>query len=140
MNRLARQTYNHKNPSPPDNRTPLCSARIAEAQSTEYRGACHGNGCSMRGAVRAAIAALYNAPSNTNKERPHIRDLALAYKALPAAVFPPTGTKPVRPKALRAAFVASAHFFNGLLAKFFLELADLALETTLPRLFFVSLS
>merc|ERR1719408_885279 len=67
------------------------------------------------------------------------RDLALAYKALPCADFPPTAWKPLMPSSLRA--VITALFQRPMpLAYFFLAAADAALDTILPALFFVSLS
>merc|ERR1719401_1097084 len=66
---------------------------------------------------------------------------AFAYKALPAAVFPPTGVKPFTLRALRAALTAAAHaFIVLLLAKFFLPRADALLETIFPALFLVSMA
>merc|ERR1719401_849404 len=66
---------------------------------------------------------------------------AFAYKALPAAVFPPTGVKPFTLRALRAALTAAAHaFIVLLLAKFFLLCADALLETIFPALFLVSMA
>merc|ERR1711862_598268 len=74
------------------------------------------------------------------KTTPHSKDLALAYRALPAADLPPMATNPVTPRALRACFTALAHTLTLLLWYLFLESAERALETTLPFLFRMSFS
>merc|ERR1719226_445032 len=66
--------------------------------------------------------------------------LALAYKAFPCAVFPPTAQKPLMPNCLRANFTASHHFFNALCANAFLARADAALLTIFPLLLLVRVS
>eukprot|EP00413_Alexandrium_margalefii_P037975 CAMPEP_0204590578 /NCGR_PEP_ID=MMETSP0661-20131031/49870_1 /ASSEMBLY_ACC=CAM_ASM_000606 /TAXON_ID=109239 /ORGANISM="Alexandrium margalefi, Strain AMGDE01CS-322" /LENGTH=164 /DNA_ID=CAMNT_0051600621 /DNA_START=27 /DNA_END=518 /DNA_ORIENTATION=- len=71
------------------------------------------------------IQALYN-------------DLVLIYNALPSALLPPTAQKRVIPKALRAAATALPQASK--LADLLFDAAEAALETTLPRLFFISLS
>merc|ERR1719152_236223 len=58
------------------------------------------------------------------------RVLALANKALPSGDLPPTGQKPVMPKAFRAALHAS-------IQPFFTPLAWAFLLTILPCLFFM---
>merc|ERR1719394_2442084 len=68
------------------------------------------------------------------------KDLALAYKALPAADLPPMATKPVRPSSLRAFFTASAQAFKPFFSHFFLAAADAFFDTTFPFLFLISLS
>merc|ERR1719277_775667 len=68
------------------------------------------------------------------------RDLALAYRALPAADLPPMATKPVRPSSLRAFFTASAQAFRPFFSHFFLAAAEAFLDTTFPFLFLISLS
>merc|ERR1719412_1267581 len=67
-------------------------------------------------------------------------DLAFAYSALPCAVLPPTGQKPLMLSCLRAALTASIHFFSALFAKAFLALSDLFLLTILPVLLFVNVA
>merc|ERR1719277_1407784 len=68
------------------------------------------------------------------------RDLALAYRALPAADLPPMATKPVRPSSLRAFFTASAQAFKPFFSHCFFPCADAFFDTTLPALFLMSLS
>merc|ERR1719249_363966 len=65
---------------------------------------------------------------------------ALAYKALPAAVLPPIGTKPVSPSAFRAALTASAQALSLLPVYACLAKADLFFDTTLPCRFFTKLA
>merc|ERR1719330_1641173 len=74
------------------------------------------------------------------KRFPHLprMDLIFAYSAFPCAVLPPTAQKPVMPSSFRACLRPSANFFKGLVAKLFLESADTAFDTTLPRLFLVN--
>merc|ERR1719162_1573695 len=64
-------------------------------------------------------------------------DLTLAYNALPCAVLPPTGQKPVMFNAFRACLVASDQVFKALVAHAFLARADAALLTTLPVLLLI---
>merc|ERR1719213_1046327 len=81
----------------------------------------------------------YNSAAATGSVQALYRDLALAYKALPCADFPPTAWKPLMPSSLRA--LCTALFQRQMpLAYLFLDAADIALETTLPALFLVSLS
>merc|ERR1712051_890106 len=63
-------------------------------------------------------------------------DFAHGVQRLPSQQLPPTATKPVMPKALRACFVASDHLFRALEAKLFLPCADADFATILPALFF----
>merc|ERR1719153_2175654 len=65
---------------------------------------------------------------------------ALAYKALPAAVLPPIGTKPVRPSAFRAVLTASAQALILLPVYACFAKADLLFDTTLPCRFFTKLA
>merc|ERR1719436_793641 len=65
---------------------------------------------------------------------------ALAYRALPAAVLPPIGTKPVRPSAFRAALTASAQALILLPVYACFAKADLLFDTTLPCRFFTKLA
>merc|ERR1719245_126440 len=60
--------------------------------------------------------------------------------ALPVADLPPTATKPVRFKALRAALIASHHALAPLLAKAFFARSEAFLETILPLLFLMKLA
>merc|ERR1711920_970382 len=78
--------------------------------------------------------------SNTLAKYPEYQarsDFTLAYSAFPCAVLPPTGQKPLIPSSLRAFLHASHHFFNALVANFFLEAADAFLLTILPDLLFI---
>ena len=59
--------------------------------------------------------------------------LTLASNCLPCSPFPPTGQKPLIFNSLRACEQAMAHLF-------FLPLANLFLDTTLPALFLVKLA
>merc|ERR1719277_1713205 len=68
------------------------------------------------------------------------RDLALAYRALPAADLPPMATKPVRPSSLRAFFTASAQAFRPFFSHCFFPCADCFFDTTFPALFLINLS
>merc|ERR1719436_597708 len=65
---------------------------------------------------------------------------ALAYRALPAAVLPPIGTKPVRPSAFRAILTASAQALILLPVYACFAKADLLFDTTLPCRFFTKLA
>merc|ERR1719373_1342806 len=70
----------------------------------------------------------------------HSKDLALAYRALPAADLPPMATKPVRPNSLRAFLTASAQAFKPFFSHFLLAAADAFFDTTFPALFLINLS
>merc|ERR1712190_256332 len=72
-----------------------------------------------------------------NPEHQARSDFTLAYSALPCAVLPPTGQKPLIPSSLRAFLHASPHFFSALVANLFLEAADAFLLTILPDLLFI---
>merc|ERR1740121_1706723 len=74
--------------------------------------------------------------------QPHLprMALALAYKALPCAVFPFTAQKPWIFNSLRACFTASVHFFNALVAQFFFARAEAALLTIFPVLLLIKVS
>merc|ERR1719347_2256106 len=61
-------------------------------------------------------------------------DFTLAYNALPCAVDPPQGANPLIPRALRACFKASHHFFKGLVANAFLARIEAFRETIFPVL------
>merc|ERR1740123_791622 len=64
--------------------------------------------------------------------------LALAYRALPAAVLPPTIAKPVTPRAFFACCTAFVHPWMFLYA--FLPAADCFLVTILPDLLLMSIA
>merc|ERR1712087_525078 len=66
--------------------------------------------------------------------------LALAYRAFPCALFPPTAQKPLMPNDLRACLQASPHFFNALPTQFFFARADAALLTIFPDLLLVKVA
>merc|ERR1711877_95294 len=83
---------------------------------------------------RAECPHGHSTPASSRKVHLPRIDLALAYKAFPCAVFPPTAQNPLTPNCLRACFTASHHFFNALCAQFFLPRADAALLTIFPLL------
>merc|ERR1719188_1237032 len=86
-----------------------------------------------------AFAGANRAADRVDSGKPHLprMALALAYKAFPCAVFPPTAQKPLMPNCLRACLHASPHFFNGLCANAFLARADAALLTIFPLLLLI---
>merc|ERR1719150_3246439 len=79
-------------------------------------------------------------PRRRHWRAPQSRDLALAYRALPAADLPPMATKPVTPSSLRAFFTASAQAFRPFFTHCFFPCAEAFFDTTLPALFLMSLS
>merc|ERR1719343_1822472 len=86
-----------------------------------------------------AFAGANRATDRADSGKPHLprRALALAYKAFPCAVFPPTAQKPLMPNCLRACLHASPHFFNALCANAFLARKDAALLTIFPLLLLI---
>merc|ERR1719291_1615796 len=122
------------------------SLAAGSANSSLASWTCHGDkAASMlvetdlqeRDALEGKAPHVYGRAGNPTH---HIKDLAFAYRALPAADLPPMATKPVPPSALRAALTASAHFLAPLVAYRFFEAAEAFFETILPALFFFSAS